>query len=325
MLALWITIGVTGTYITASILFGRFPTLLHKKKKQKFRCQHISHRGGAGENLENTITAYKDAIKNGTNMIELDVQLTADGVVVVSHDNELGRITGAEGLISETNFEDLPCLQPVQDITFDIGAKMTSDSKDNKIPTLRKVFEEFPNIPMNIDIKRNDDELIDKTLALIKEFQREEIVAAGNFSETITGKIHQRAPKIPLIFSMKKVMITLVLFYTGLLPFIPLKEDFFEIPLPRVILRHPDTFVNIRTLLKIADWLLVSPVLFRHLQRRGIQVYMFVIQEDEDFDFCLNKAKVDGVMTDYPKRLSNFLKESKGSTGDETDPILKKD
>ena len=39
---------------------------------------------------------------------------------------------------------------------------MTSDSTDNKIPTLRKVFEEFPNIPMNIDIKRNDDELIDK-------------------------------------------------------------------------------------------------------------------------------------------------------------------
>ena len=52
---------------------------------------------------------------------------------------------------------------------------------------------------------------------------------------------------------------------------------------------------------------------------------MFVLQEDEDFDFCLNKAKVDGIMTDYPKRLTNFLKQSEGSSSTETDPILKKD
>lgn len=38
---------------------------------------------------------------------------------------------------------------------------MTSSSSDTKIPTLRQVFEEFPTVPMNIDVKRDKDELID--------------------------------------------------------------------------------------------------------------------------------------------------------------------
>ena len=47
----------------------------------------------------------------------------------------------------------------------------------------------------------------------------------------------QQAPKIPLLFSVTKVAGVMMSFYLGLLPFIPLKESFFEIPLPRVILR----------------------------------------------------------------------------------------
>ena len=49
----------------------------------------------------------------------------------------------------------------VSDFTF-TGKQITSESTDCSIPTLRRVFEEFPDIPMNIDIKTNNDELIDK-------------------------------------------------------------------------------------------------------------------------------------------------------------------
>lgn len=329
MLGLWISLGVFATYISTSLILLRFPTLIHKKKKQKFNCRHISHRGGAGENLENTITAYKEAIKNGSEMIEIDVQITADGIVVVSHDNDLSRITGVEGLISETLYKDLPPMLKTLDVTFDIGQEMTSSSSDTKIPTLRQVFEEFPTVPMNIDVKRDKDELIDNTIALVREFQREELVVMGNFGSTVVNKIHKREPNVPILFSIQRIIATMVLFYTGLLPFIPLKEQFFEIPLPRIILRHPTAFANLRTILKISDWLLLSPCLFRHLQRRGIQVFVFVLNEDEDFDFCLNRMSVDGVMTDYPCRLSNFIKKNK-ETGNspvasEQSPILKKD
>ena len=46
MHGLWIFLGVFSTYVVSSIVLWRFPTLVHKKKKQKFKCRHISHRGG---------------------------------------------------------------------------------------------------------------------------------------------------------------------------------------------------------------------------------------------------------------------------------------
>lgn len=53
---------------------------------------------------------------------------------------------------------------------------------------MKEVFEAFPNIPINIDIKVNNDELITKVSNLIKEYNREEYTVWGNFSDEITQK-----------------------------------------------------------------------------------------------------------------------------------------
>ena len=56
------------------------------------------------------------------------------------------------------------------------------------------------------------------------------------------------------------------------------------------------------------------------------QVYVFVLNHEEDFDICLNKMSADGVMTDYPSRLSNFIKSNmKPQSATEDQPILKKE
>ena len=54
--------------------------------------------------------------------------------------------------------------------------------------------------------------------------------------------------------------------------------------------------------------LIVRPALLRHFQRRGIQVYLFIINEETDFDHCFDTLGVDGVMTDYPTKLEAYLK-----------------
>ncbi|PFX29679.1 Glycerophosphodiester phosphodiesterase domain-containing protein 1 [Stylophora pistillata] len=278
MLGWAIALPVIGTYVVTSIVLLNFPWLVHKKKQSKFRCRHISHRGGAAENLENTMTAYHHALKMGTEMLELDVRLTADK-------------------------QDLPPLSRTLPVQFQPGVSCVMKNNDCHIPLLDSVFEAFPNVPINVDIKTNSDLLIDKD------------------------------PEIPIMFSMKRCATLVFLFYSGLLPFIPIKESFLEIMLPLTMIRRFEVPRTMKILCHIVDWFLISPILFKHLDKRGIQTYLWVLNEDSEYDFAFNKLKVAGVMTDYPTRLRDYLCTSNtnpgqpvpAASGSERSELIKKD
>lgn len=302
---------VFGGYVITSLFLLRFPRLLHKKKDIKFKATHISHRGGAGENLENTITAFRHAAEAGTEMFELDCHLTRDGEVVVCHDEDLFRTTGQRVVVSETLYKDLPLLSPHLNLDFNPG-HTTFGGTDRRIPLLKEVYDQFPDMPVNIDIKVDSEELIQKVSKLTKNYNRESITVWGNRSTAVTNKCYVENPNIHLLFSLKRVLILLVLFYTGLLPFVPLRESFYEILMPSVVLK-PDRFKlrlsrTKRALVRVIDFLLMSRQMFRHLNGRGIQTYLWVLNENDEFEraFALD---VTGVMTDFPTRLSQYLSD----------------
>ena len=97
-------------------------------------------------------------------MLELDCHLTKDGQVVVSHDSELDLRTDSKGPISQYDYEELPPLKETLPIDFMPGIKFTGSGKseDRKFTLLKEVFELFPNLAINIDIKIDNDELIHK-------------------------------------------------------------------------------------------------------------------------------------------------------------------
>lgn len=304
-----VVLAVIGGYIITSVLLLKFPHILHKKKNLKFKPVHISHRGGAGEHIENTMTAFRHAVDVGTEMLEIDCHLTKDGQVIVSHDSSLKRLCEQEGDIADFNYEELPLLKQDHRLDF-YQTFVLKGGEDRRIPLLREVFEAFPDIPINIDIKIDDDELIEKVHALIKEFKREHLTAWGNRSDSVTTKLYKINPSIPLIFSMKKVLILVGLFYTGLLPFVPLKESLLEVVMPSIVFdkeKMPIRLGRLLTcLLRASDVLLMSPVLFNHLKKRGIQTYLWVLNDEQQFTRAF-RLGANGIMTDFPTKLTQYL------------------
>ena len=308
-----IGVGILGGYLLTSLLCFKYPHLLHRNPKRNFKkCRNIAHRGGAGENLENTMMAFRHAVDVGSEMLEIDVHLTNDNEVVVSHDNNLLRTTGVDKEITKTSSSDLPELLPELPVNFDKDNICTGNG-DRKIPTLRELFEEFPNIPINIDIKDNDDRLIEEVNNLIVKYKREHLCVWGNFHSVVVDKCYKKNPNVGLLFSIKQCAKLALLTYSGLLPFVPIKETHFEVFLPLSLYRNAHEFVKTNNALHFGVWafkkILLRRYIIEHLQKRGILVYLWVLNTDEEFQEAMQLG-VDGIMTDYPSRLASFLQSN---------------
>lgn len=103
----------------------------------------MAHRGGAkhpdNQGYENSMRAFGHAIRLGYRYLETDVHATSDGVVLAFHDSSLDRVTDRSGLIA-----DLPWSQVSQ---ARIGGR-------EPIPRLIDVLEEWPEVRLNLDVKR---------------------------------------------------------------------------------------------------------------------------------------------------------------------------
>lgn len=106
-----------------------------------------AHRGSKNNRPENTLASFEEAMRVGSDGIELDVHLTKDQQVVVMHDEKIDRTTNGKGQIKSYTLEELK--------RFDAGSWFSPKFKGERVPTLVQVLELLADYPgvLNIEFK----------------------------------------------------------------------------------------------------------------------------------------------------------------------------
>ncbi len=141
MIALYISLGVI-VFLIGIILFLVFPSSRKHKDREVLKDKFIAHRGLHGllkNTPENSLNAFSRAVELGF-AIEIDIHLTADGEVVVFHDDTLNRICGVDGRLEEKTLLELKQLRLL--------------NTDCEIPTLQECLDTVRGkVPLLIEFK----------------------------------------------------------------------------------------------------------------------------------------------------------------------------
>ena len=118
----------------------------------------FAHRGGCALGPENTLATFDAGLAAGADGLELDVHLSADGVLMVHHDETLNRTTLASGAIARRTAAELGRIAANREWTRGIDQSTSADPLYT-IPTLRSVFTRYPYIPIIVEMKVDSEEM----------------------------------------------------------------------------------------------------------------------------------------------------------------------
>jgi len=255
---------------------------------------NFGHRGFAGEYPENTILSYQKAIEAGADILEMDVQLTTDNKLVVFHDDTLERMTNGSGIVKEKSLSEIKKVNV--GCVFIPGHEVGQNqypfkNAEIKIPLLSEVFSEFPNCRFNIDIKQHEKKVSEALLGIIKEFKlTEKVLVASDDFKTISYFRNISKGEFATGASYREVAKFLLLERLNLLKHARFEADALQVP---------ESYSGIR---------IISEKFIREAHKMNIAVHPWTINEKVDMERLLRWG-VDGIMTDFPDRLSSILQK----------------
>lgn len=231
----------------------------------------IAHRGGALEAEENTLPAFMMAVGLGYTHVELDVHATADGQVVVHHDDTLQRMFGDPRAVAALDWESVRALRTEGGAT---------------VPLLAEVLESFPEL--NVAIEAKSDAVVEPLAGLLERMAVLDRVSVGAFAPARTRRLCA-ALGPDLCWSPAHAGVARLWLAGWGLPV--LRHAAFE--LVQVPVRHKGIPV-------------VTPRFLRAAHARGIQVQVWTVNDAAEMTRLLDMG-VDAIMTDRPALLREVM------------------
>ena len=238
----------------------------------------IAHRGASRHAPENTLSAFHFALDQGSDAVELDVQLSSDKSVIVMHDSTLDRTTDGSSLVRRHSLAVLK--------TLNAGHAYGPEFPDEKIPTLEEVFAKFgASTFYNIELKNTStpfDDLPSMVAPLIENSGLADQILISSFNPFALHKFEKFLPDV------KKGL----LLHSSLS--IELFSQFSMHPFEYQTVHLPFSSLNERRI--------------KSFQSKGKLVFSYTLNHPQDIRTALDLG-VDGFFTDDPALARQIIHE----------------
>ena len=256
------------TLVLVSLTSFGFCWLLLSNVKFEDDLKVTAHRGSSKEAPENTLSAVRQAIEDGADYAEINVQETSDGIIVVMHDADFMRIAGQKQNIWDTTYAELS--------EIDAGRWFHESFAGERVPTLKQTIDlARGKIKLNIELKFNghDQQLVARTMDVVlqNDFVSNCVVSSLNHESLL--KVSDIAPAIK----------TGAIVGAAIGDLSQLNSNFIAISVGQV-----------------------DRELIRRLHRQGKEVHVWTVNDITTMSDMID-LDVDNILTDEPKKLIRLL------------------
>ena len=229
-----------------------------------------AHRGSSLRAPENSLAAIDLAIREGADYIEIDVQETADGQIVVLHDKDFMRLAGVNRTIWETTYADLA--------DVDIGSNFDPAFADQRVPLLSDVIDRTRGkAKLNIELKFNghDEQLVQRVVDILREEDFVDECVVSSLDQNGLTQVQNIAPEIR----------------TGLITAVSIGQ----------LSRSPFDFLSVSASR-------VTPELISAAHRQDKEVHVWTVNDPDEARRLIDMG-VDNLLTDDPLMLFELRQE----------------
>ena len=243
----------------------------------------------AGSELypHDTLFALKEYAAMEVDVLEMDLHMTADGEIILIHDHTVDRTTDGSGDVREMTLVEVQAL--------DAGWYWTKDEKSYPfrgqgiiIPTLKEVFEIFPDYAMIIEIKQDSPPMAAPLCDLIREYGMENKVMVASSRERAMQEFRSNCPEVATSATRAEVKQLVVRGFLLLGGTITPAYEALQVP-------EKDNDIPV-----------VTPLFLWFAHNRNLQVHIWTINEADEIQRFIDMG-LDGIMTDRTDTMLEIL------------------
>lgn len=243
---------------------------------------------GSGHWPGNTMPYLEGIAGIGVDMLEMDINMTKDGRIILMHDTTVDRTTNGQGRIPDLTLAEIQSLEVGVNWSQDDGATYPYRGQGLQVPTLESVFQRFPDYPMVIEIKQSEPDMTTPFCNLIREFGMAEKIIVGSFNDDTIQSFRQVCPEVATAPAGDEVRSFVLLNFIRFSEILSPDYQVFQVPL------------------ESSGITVITPGFIRAAHNRNLQVQVWTINDPAEMQRLIDLG-VDGIMTDRPDLLLEIL------------------